>query len=396
MPSSWRGVSLPDPQEVLIAALSGRALAAAARRAGYALRVLDLFRDLDTRRLAVSSRQIAGDVVRGFDAEDLLAAARAEGTTLPLVAGAGFEDRPELLARLSRVRRLLGNPPETVARLKDPRAFAALAESIGVAHPAIRLSPPPEPFGWLAKRVGGSGGWHIRPAAKAGGRKPGTYFQRRVKGRSISAQFLADGRAMRLLGFSTQWPAGRGGSFLFGGALRAAEIEADAAARIDEVLVELVRATGLIGLNSADFLLDGRTLTLLEVNPRPGATLDIFDGGTQPGLFTLHVAACDGRLPSTWQPSGGAAACQILYAPRALEIPAGIRWPRWSADRPAPGTAIGRGEPVCTLLARGRDPDRLRARLNERASAVLRILGVVRATARSNKALETPASAFGG
>ncbi len=396
MPSRWRGVSLPDPQEVLIAALSGRALAAAARRAGYAPHVLDLFRDLDTRRMARRSRRVAGDVVRGLDAADLLGAARLEGASLPLVTGAGFEDRPELLTRLARGRLLLGNPPETVARLKDPRAFASLAERIGVAHPPIRLSPPAEPKGWVAKRAGASGGWHIRPASKAVGHKPGIYYQRRVKGRSISAQFLADGRSARLLGFSAQWPAGGGRSFLFGGALRPATIESETAAHIEEVVVELVRATNLAGLNSADFLLDGRTLSLLEVNPRPGATLDIFDGGTGPGLFALHVAACGGRLPRSWQPLEAAMACQILYAPRALTVSTGIEWPRWSADRPAPGTAIGRGEPVCTLLARGRDPHRLRARLDERAAVVLRMLGVTRASAASNTALESLTSTFGG
>ncbi len=396
MPSIWRGVSLPDPREVLIAALSGRALAAAARRAGYAPHVLDLFRDLDTRRLAKSSRKVAGDVVRGFDAEDLLAAARLEGADLPLVTGAGFEDRPELLQRLSRGRRLLGNPAETVAQLKDPCAFAALAEKIGVAHPAIRLSPPPETNGWLAKRAGASGGWHIRPAAKAGDHRPGTYYQRRVKGRSLSAQFLADGRAMRLLGLGAQWPARRGRSFAFGGASQPAEIDAATAASIEEVVVELVRATGLVGLNSADFLLDCRTITLLEVNPRPGATLDIFDDGTPPGLFALHVAACSGRLPASSQRSAKAAACQVLYAPRRIAVPAGLRWPRWTADRPAPDTVIRRGEPVCTLLARGGDPSRLRACLDERAAAVLRSLGTTGARPASHATLDSPASAMVG
>ena len=52
----------------------------------------------------------------------------------------------------------------------------------------------------------------------------------------------------------------------------------------------------LAGLNSVDFLVADDAVWLLEINPRPGATLDIFepDGGS---LFALHVQACGGVLP---------------------------------------------------------------------------------------------------
>jgi len=56
----------------------------------------------------------------------------------------------------------------------------------------------------------------------------------------------------------------------------------------------------------------------LEVNPRPGATLDIFDA--PPGLFGLHVAACAGRLERGWRAPPGAAASAIAYADRRLQV----------------------------------------------------------------------------
>ena len=64
---------MSDP--VLIAAVSGRALAAAARRAGFRPCVLDLFGDADTRRLTAGRVRVVGTLQRGFDEAALLAGA---------------------------------------------------------------------------------------------------------------------------------------------------------------------------------------------------------------------------------------------------------------------------------------------------------------------------------
>ena len=85
-----------------------------------------------------------------------------------LVYGAGFEDRPALLARLCRGRTLCGNTPETVARTKDPHTFFATLDALGIPHPEISLIAPRDPQGWLAKRIGGSGGAHVVPAGHGG------------------------------------------------------------------------------------------------------------------------------------------------------------------------------------------------------------------------------------
>ena len=53
----------------------------------------------------------------------------------------------------------------------------------------------------------------------------------------------------------------------------------------------------LKGLGSADFLVNGEDFHLLEINPRPGATLDIFDSEAEP-LLRIHLeAVLEQRLP---------------------------------------------------------------------------------------------------
>src|SRR5262249_36957406 len=162
----------------------------------------------------------------GFDAESLLAAAErlAPAASPPrcgLVYGSGLESQTDLLAQLAAGRRLFGNAPATVARTKNPRAFFALLQRLGLPYPAIANAPPPEPAGWLMKRIGGSGGGHVAPA-RTSGTIGGCYFQRKVAGRSVGASFLADGRRALLLGFSEQWSTPN--SYRFGGLLQPAAI----------------------------------------------------------------------------------------------------------------------------------------------------------------------------
>ncbi len=373
MPSPWRENSLAEPHIYLLVALSARALAVAARRAGRRAVVTDLFGDTDTRASAEASLVVDGDFEEGFDAAALLAAAErlAPAKSPPrfgLVYGSGLESRTELLTQLAAGRRLLGNAPATVARTKDPKRFFALLDRLGLPYPAISYSPPADPAGWLRKRVGGSGGGHVE-LARAGAAPNGRcYFQRRMAGRPVGASFLADGRRALLLGFSEQWTSP--GSYRFGGLLQPAAIGARVADAVPAALGALTRELGLVGLNSLDLVVDGDDFAILEVNPRPGANLDVFDGADPAGLFGLHVAACAGRLPERWTAPPQATAMSVLYADRALRVPRRLSWPAWVADRPAPGARIAAGAPICTVLAAGPSRAAVRGAIAARTAQV--------------------------
>lgn len=364
---------MAEPDIHLLVALSARALAVAARRAGRRAVVIDLFGDTDTRASAEASAVVAGDFDVGFDARALLTAAErlAPAASPPrcgLVYGSGLESRIDLLAELAAGRRLFGNSPATVARTKNPREFFALLARLGLPYPEIAEVAPPDPAGWLMKRIGGSGGSHVAPArngAAAGGSR---YFQRKIAGLAIGASFLADGRSAFLLGFSEQWSTPN--SYRFGGVLQPAAISARVAAAIPAVLDALTRELGLVGLNSLDLIVDGDAFHILEVNPRPGANLDIFDGADSAGLFGLHVAACEGRLPARWTPPAQATAMSVLYAARPLRVPRRLSWPDWVADRPAPGARIEGGAPICTVLAAASSRTAVRAVIAARTAEV--------------------------
>lgn len=367
----------PEEAPFLLVSASGRALAASAARQGLPVVVLDLFNDLDTRASSVASRAVAARS-GGFDARNLLAAAaqlcppdRCRG----LVYGSGFEARTSLLERLSRGRPLYGNRSEIVARLKDPLRFFPLLDALGIAHPEVKLTPPSRPQGWLAKRAGGAGGGHVRRASARHRARPGRYFQRLQAGRVLSALFAADGRRARMIGCNEQWTAALSGAkrYLYAGAVSHPSIPAGAVMQIDRLVEKLVEATGLVGLNGIDFVLDGDTPHVLEVNPRPTATIDLYDADVPGGMFRAHLRACGGELPP-FDASTVSRAHAIVYAQAGARIPPSMQWPEWCTDLPQAGSAVSAGAPVCSVHASAASSDAARALVIARRDAIQSLL----------------------
>jgi uncharacterized protein len=364
----------------LIAASSGRALAQSAYRAGIPVHVLDLFADQDTQCLARTAVAIPGQD-GGFDSERLLETAARVNVTdniAGLIVGSGFEDRPELLESLSRGRRLLGNPPEVIRLVKDPGCFFSLLDRLGIPHPETLQHDVYPPAGWLVKRIGAAGGAHIRPLDPDGRCPEGWYLQRYMDGRSLSVVFLADGQHANIIGYNELWQARGFGQSLFkyGGAVSLPVIESRLDEQVTETVQELVAALGLVGLCGLDLVLDAEhRFYVLEINPRAPATFELHEGSRS--LFWEHVQACRGQLPKILhRPHAAARAHAILYASGKLEISANTRWPVWATDRPAPGVRIGYGAPVCTVHARGSDPQTARERVMNRLTLLESGIGI--------------------
>jgi uncharacterized protein len=363
-------------EAVLVAAISGRALACSARRGGYLPLVADFFGDQDTVAAAAAHVRIDGGFAYGFREPGLMAALErlaAQHAPAGIVCGTGFEDRPHLLAQLSDRWRIYGNDAGTVAKVKDPEIFASFCRLCDIPFPEISFRPPAHD-GWVAKRRGGSGGAHIANVSGNDTRED-IYYQVRVPGQPVSALLLANGVSARVLGLSVQWvsPTSRQ-PFRYGGAVRPADIPSGVARRLEAAACRAAAALSLTGLNSADFMVDGDDFWIVEINPRPGATLDIFETGhVETGydsLFSLHMAACDGDLIDEAPQLDGARASAICYAARDLTTPDRFEWPDWSADRPNAGAAIGAGEPLCTVHADAAAAADAKALLDERMAAI--------------------------
>lgn len=370
-----------EPETILIAGFSGRALAQSARRAGFVPLVVDGFGDEDMRAAAGDSEHLPEIVTQGFTARALTAALDrlAEAAATPpvgLVLGAGFEDVPALVGRLEERYTLLGCAAETIRGAKDPVALASLLRGRGIAHPETRIEAPDDTAGWLTKRIGGTGGTHILPAKPAA--RSGRYFQREIAGVPVSALGIV-GASDCAFAFSRQWTAAGGPRpYRYGGATGSLELDADLEARLIEIALELSRDLSLIGLVSLDFIITpDATPVLLEINPRPGATVDVFDdeAGT---LFKAHLAASRGTGSldayfAAWSPPV-ARAVAYLYADRGDLVVPHVDWPDWALDRPPAGRSISRHQPIATVTAIGADTRQAEALCRERMGTLERVL----------------------
>jgi uncharacterized protein len=369
-----RASSMGNKAAVLIVAISGRALAASARRGGYLPLVADMFGDVDTLNAAHKHVRLAGDLASGIDQQALVEALQtlSEGQKpVGVVYGTGLEDKTPLLRRIAERWRLFGNSADVVAKVKNPEAFSLTCADLDIPFPEISVSEPTKAAGWLAKRQGGAGGAHVKPAHPSRNVDGKIYYQRKVSGIAVSASFLADGERATVLGFSAQWssPTPRE-PYRYGGAVRPAALTPHTSDSLTAVVCRLAAATSLVGLNSADFLVDGEHFWLLEINPRPGATLDIFET-KEASLFAQHIAACSGTLPAASRCPADAKAAGIVYAEDDIPSFSVLDWPDWTADRPVVGSTIKAGEPVCTVYARSLAAAGARALAEKRGEIVL-------------------------
>lgn len=364
---------------VLIAAVSGRALAQSARRAGYVPLVADAFGDLDTRSAAFDLRVIPEVMERGFYAKSLVAALDALCSVAPtpplgVVLGSGLEDKPRLWALLHRRYGVLGCSAESVRHTKDPQIFFSVLDELNIPHPETQINPPDGASEWLCKRIGGAGGRHIRYAANPPRAEARYYFQKLASGERISVHSVvaADGISSSL---SRQWCAPSAAyPFRYGGAVVLLEDTAFPIVSMLATITQLARGLDLRGAISADFIIENGVPLLLEINPRPGATVDIFDdeSGT---LFAAHIDACRGRPV---EPQGGelnlCKAAALLYADKGAIKLGKFDWPEWSADRGAAGTLVPEAAPLATVFAEAATADLAealaRARLAELESLI--------------------------
>jgi len=384
-----------------VAGLSARMLAQSAARAGLRVVALDVFGDRDTREAAelwfdIGAGQLSIDYAR-------LVAALERASRLPgligWIDGSGLEPFVAQLCRTRGLPRFIGNPAEASAAVREPRRFFALLDALDIPHPAVAFTRPAdgategatEAQGWLVKHADGCGGTHIEPAAAVSDSRVAAqeYFQRRSTGRSLSALFIAARGNARVLGFAEQFTCKMGNlPFVHAGSmgpLGPLDLPPPVEARVRAAIAALCARTGLTGINSCDFLLDGDAFELLEINTRSSSTMTLYETASPDawphGLLACHIEACrHGRLPApaipeTLAPAAWRAGQQVLFAPRPFVVSqsfsdACLRDP-CCRDVPMPGTWIEAGQPVCTLLVRAASLDAVRHALEAQRVLVL-------------------------
>lgn len=350
----------PEKKPVsLVIAASARVLAESGRKGDISLLAIDQYGDEDTRKASKAVLRAESREGR-LDSEKVIAALEIldpKGEA-QVVLGGGLDSHPDLIEAIAEQRTLLGNPPDIIKQLKDPHAFFHLLDALGIPYPDICWQCPGDTASWLLKTGCSEGGKGVRLAFddQPG---PGDYYQRRMAGSTYSVLFLANGDALKIIGFNTLQTLAAGRTpFLFAGAMNFTDLRKDVRRAIAASTLKLVRKTGLVGLNSLDFMIDPlKGPLVLEINPRPSATMALYDRDAPHGLLRAHIQAAGGDLMPI-STTTHFRAFRVVLATQHIVASKVQVWPSWAHDRPCVGSTVIAGTPFCTVEAEASSPRR--------------------------------------
>lgn len=333
-------------------------LAQAAKNTGLKPLVIDLFADLDTQNYAEDFHQ-----VNSLAEQDLAPAVNyfiERYAVAHVIYGSGFECYPKSLFYLNSRLIMLGNAADVFARQLDKQAFFSTLDALSIPYPEVVFSAPDCADSWLLKPMQGQGGFGIK-RYQADDVAAGVYWQQFQAGTPHSVLFLADGQLVQVVGFNTQWSVhlSQTQEFIFSGVINSTDLLDDHKAVITDWLKQMVPVFGLKGLNSLDFIQTDDCSYVLEINPRPSASMQLYDqdllGRHIQSCWGAQSVGCDSVAYSTvWHDyhlAQYATGYQVVYAEHDLIIPDHFEWPPWCMDLPKSGNMCRAGQPLCSIIA---------------------------------------------
>lgn len=316
----------------LIIATSGRMLAQAAKSEGFATLVIDCYADLDTKKFAKKVIQ-----VDSLSIENLTFALEQfkHFQIAGVVYGSGFENHVESLYFLEKQFVLAGNSAAVFERVQNKRVFFKALDVLKIPYPQTHFTFPKNETNWLTKPLAGQGGVGINS------QQTNIYWQQFCEGQAGSVLFLnAD-----IIGFNTQWTHG---NFLFAGISNHSDLSHFQKIQLTLWIQKLVLHFNLCGLNSLDFIHNENEIFVLEINPRPSASMQLYDLP----FFSLHIG-----LTNSITEQSDFSAYQVIYAPLSFIIPKNFNWSENCHDLPQNGVIIRKNSPICSMIARGMQPE---------------------------------------
>jgi predicted ATP-grasp superfamily ATP-dependent carboligase len=366
---------------LLVCGASTRAAAEGAARAGFSVTSIDAFADRD-HHPSVRALSVARDLNVPPTASAVARAARMIGRDA-VVYLSPFENHPRAVATLAADGLLLGNPPETLRRVRNPFLLAEALRRHGFAAPSLLNDPndgndpndPNDPNdsndSWLLKPLRSGGGNRIRTWSRGESAGHGGYVQERIDGTPGSIVFVAANGSCVPIAFSRQIVGDDnfgGAGFRYCGSILA-PLHDSQFARGDAVF-DAARAVagcvsttfGLVGLNGIDFTVRDGIVYPLEVNPRWCSSIEVAERAFGTAVFPFHVAACTrAALPAfdcrEALMRSRAVGKAIVYARHAVSVGDTSNWLTDSSVRDIPhcGERFRAGQPVCSVFAAAAD-----------------------------------------
>ncbi|MEL6107335.1 MAG: ATP-grasp domain-containing protein [Planctomycetota bacterium] len=343
---------------IVLLGASVRSAAESIRRAGCGHVVaIDQFGDSETLRATDSWLPLPSVDRNNLEAK--LHAAGTRGGRLLISGGiyGGYEEWRE------SPMGFVGAAPEVFQQTDCPVFLKELARASEVGFPEttsrVSVASQWPTTGWLVKRRKSCGGVGVEFFV---GKEldSGEYLQRRQRGRVLGATFVADEHGAELVGVCgllTKRVHPR--PFLFAGAIGPLRLIDSVLCRIAAIGSALMQRVPIQGPFNIDVVITGDHVTLLEVNPRWSASMEVLERSwmqrlDRPCSFFEPADGWRRRLreskegPVFWK--------RVIYARRDMEVsPQQFQdsSPRWEwTDTPSDVTIVEKGSPIATMIRR--------------------------------------------
>jgi uncharacterized protein len=356
-----------EAKYIVIVAKSARMLVQAARQAGFKPVAIDLYGDQDMCCYAEETQQVLSLAEKHLlPALDYLV---SRYPVMCVVYGCGFEQQLGSLKIMGDRLTLLGNRADVFAKLHDKAAFFSLLKALAIPYPDVAFHKLDcDGTDWLIKPMYGQGGVGVRKYRAGEAAEPFDYWQKCQEGVPHSVLFLADGIRSQIIGFNRQWTTTLNDKdeFIFSGIINNTELSLEQKNKVSDWVDKLVAELSLKGLNSLDFIQHEQTSYVLEINPRPPASMQLYDAD----LFVRHIKACQGKLLDYKPIQAGFTAYQIVYAQQDTLIPGGFEWPECVMDIPNAGSIISTGQPICSMITHEKEPQQVLEQLKNKQELI--------------------------
>ncbi|MFA4934294.1 MAG: ATP-grasp domain-containing protein [Candidatus Methanoperedens sp.] len=346
---------MKNSSKVLVIANSARSIVCSARKAGYTVFAIDRFGDVDMRKCVDKSLLLGpGEETR------IHKLAAAFGDVNDVILGPGFEHL--------EFKKIFNNPRDVMEKVNDKSLLPAELESLGIPHPETESIDKAHCLGFplMIKPKSGSGG--IRNVVAKNEEELALFSDRSdacefiaqefVEGIPCSASVISTGDDAVVVALNEQligvpWLTRL--PFAYCGNIT--PFHSKFSSEMIDYAKRLALEFGLVGSNGIDFILTGKNVQVIEVNPRFQGSLDTVELSTGINIFDAHIKSFAGELPQVREPVCFAAKT-ILYADKKAVMnkklsEALIKYMNTgqAADVPQAGLVVQPDGPVTTMLS---------------------------------------------